>query len=133
MQCAVFRFIGTSYGFTCGLIGAVINYYLCKFVCTNFGFVMSSSNESETEQQYNSSELKFIAQELRTCPDILAKSQVPKVKKRKDEAIAKVLQKYKAIFGKELDAKGFMKKVNNMKNRLKKKTNLRKQETKEQN
>ncbi|KAG5889906.1 hypothetical protein JTB14_008052 [Gonioctena quinquepunctata] len=83
---------------------------------------MSSSSESGNEERGNSSKLKFIAEELRACPGILAKSQVPKVKKRKDESIAKVSQKYKGLFEKGSDSKGFMKKVNNMKSRLKKNT-----------
>lgn len=44
------------------------------------------------------------------------------MKKKKDEAICWVVEKYQGVFGKEMDAKVFMKKVNNMKTRLKKKT-----------
>lgn len=85
--------------------------------------MLSSSSDSDGDQLNNSSnELKFIAKELKALPVILSKSQIPKMKKKKDEAISKVTDKYQAVFGKEIDAKAFMKKVNNMKTRLKKKT-----------
>lgn len=87
----------------------------------------SSGSESENDNECTgtgTNELKFIADEVRARPSILAKSQVPSMKRKKDLAISQVLQKYKSIFGKEIEAKMFLKKVNNMKTRLKKKTDL---------
>ena len=86
---------------------------------------MSSSDE-ENEFQHLSSEMQFIAQEVKSFPIILQKSQLPKLKKMKDEAIENVLAKYKLVFGKEIDSRSFMKKVNNMKTRMKKKTDFKK-------
>lgn len=51
---------------------------------------------------------------------------MPKMKQIKDEATEKVLSKYLLVFGKEIDSKSFIKEVNNMKTRMKKKTDTRK-------
>lgn len=63
----------------------------------------------------------FVADEVSNFPQILQKSQVPQAKRAKDEAIRKVIYKYKSLYVKDLDAKGLLKKINNMKGRLKKK------------
>lgn len=84
---------------------------------------MSSSDEEPDNVEVNS-ELVFVASELCSFPEILEKSQIPTMKKLKDESIKKFILKYQSLFGKEVDAKTLMKKINNMKTRLKKKTDL---------
>lgn len=90
---------------------------------------MSSSNsdsDSECDKTDIGNELEFFADEVCRVPVILEKSQVPKVKIIKDEAIKTVTKKYEALYGKPLDGKGLLKKLNNMKTRLKKKTDMKK-------
>lgn len=85
------------------------------------------SSEEVSENETNASnELQFIAEGVAANPVILEKSQVPKIKRRKDEAIGALTNKYAATFGRPVDAKGLLKKINNMKTRLKKKTDLKK-------
>lgn len=80
----------------------------------------SSSNESDTESvEKASNELQFIAEGAVADPVILQKSQVPKIKRRKDEAVGVLTKNYGVTFGMPLDAKGLLKKINNMKTRLK--------------
>ena len=86
----------------------------------------SSSDSESTEKDNATTELQFIADEIANAPVILEKSQTPKIKAKKDEAIRNVTRKYEVTFGKTLDAKSFLKKINNMKGRLKKKTDLKK-------
>lgn len=88
----------------------------------------SSSSDSESTEKDNNAttELQFIADEIANAPVILEKSQTPKIKAMKDEAIRNVTRKYEVTFGKALDAKGLLKKINNMKGRLKKKIDLKK-------
>lgn len=87
---------------------------------------MASSDDELEHQDASSSELKFIADELGSHPEVLLKSQIPSMKKKKDEAIEKMISKYEGIFGKKIDATKFMKKINNMKTRLKRKTDVKK-------
>lgn len=89
---------------------------------------MSFSNSSDSEGDKNEivNELEFFADEICRAPVIVEKSQVPKLKNMKDEAIKVVTTKYEALYGKPLDAKGLLKKINNMKTRLKKKTDMKK-------
>ncbi|CAH1973917.1 unnamed protein product [Acanthoscelides obtectus] len=47
----------------------------------------------------NGNDLQFIADEIAIAPIILQKSQVPKIKMRKDDAL-KMLKKYESTFGK---------------------------------
>lgn len=85
-----------------------------------------SDSEDENENVNNpNNELQFIAQELASAPVILEKSQVPQLKRRKDESIATLTKKYQRIFGKPIDTRTLLKKVNNMKTRLKRKTDMK--------
>lgn len=86
--------------------------------------MMESSSEDEHDAICvdRSNELLFLAKELCVYPEILGKSQLPKAKKKKEDALKKVLEKYQASFGMLLDLKVLLKKINNMKTRLKKKT-----------
>jgi len=51
--------------------------------------------------------------------DILEKSQVPSEKKKKDEAVATFVEKWKEISGKELTQPALLKKITNLKVRAK--------------
>ena len=75
----------------------------------------SNSDSESTEKDNATTELQFIADEIANAPVILEKSQTPKIKARKDEAIRNVTRKYEVTFGKALDAKSFLKKINNIK------------------
>lgn len=89
---------------------------------------MYSSSDEDVEKTVShtdsNNELLFLANQLCTYPEVLEKSQIPKMKKAKDEAITKIVEKYKSTFGKEVEARLIMKKLNNMKTRLKKKTDV---------
>lgn len=102
--------------------------YLVLFVLvmsSESGMSIESGSETECYDNSVSNELQFIADEIVRAPVILEKSQIPKIKARKDQAIGAVIKKYEATYGKPLDTKGFLKKMNNMKTRLKKKTDLK--------
>ncbi|XP_031331493.1 uncharacterized protein LOC116162101 [Photinus pyralis] len=74
------------------------------------------------DESQNNDEMHFIAEKVKMYPEILEKSQVPTMKLKKKRALEGIIQDYKAMFGKAITEKDFMKKVNNMKTRLKKKT-----------
>lgn len=85
-----------------------------------------SDSESDNESATNpNNELQFISEQVAAAPVILEKSQVPNLKRKKDEAIENLIKKYEATFGKPLDTKGLLKKINNMKTRLNRKTDLK--------
>ena len=93
------------------------------FVLVKMHYLGSESdNESATNPN---NELQFISEEVAAAPVILEKSQIPNIKRKKDEAIENLIKKYEATFGKPLDTKGLLKKINNMKTRLKRKTDLK--------
>ncbi|GJQ74713.1 hypothetical protein Trydic_g21564 [Trypoxylus dichotomus] len=86
-----------------------------------------SDTESEQEcSEDGSSEMLFIAEKVRVHPKILEKSQMPAMKVKKTTVLIKIVEEYTILFGKHLDIKTFMKKVNNMKTRLKNKTDKNK-------
>ena len=74
-----------------------------------------SDNESATNPN---NELQFISEEVVAAPVILEKSQIPNIKRKKNEAIDNLIKKYRDTFGKPLDTKGLLKKINNIKTRL---------------
>lgn len=106
----------------------LVTCYLVLFVLfkmsSESGMSCESGNESESYVSVIN-ELQFIADEIVRAPVILEKSQIPRIKKGKDQAIEALIKKYEGTFGKPLDTKGFYKKMNNMKSRLKKKTDLK--------
>ena len=84
-----------------------------------------SGSESDNECATNpNNELQFISEEAVTAPVLLEKSQIPNIKRKKDEAIESLIKKYEATFGKPLHTKGLLKKTI-MKTRLKRKTDLK--------
>lgn len=80
------------------------------------------SQNTENEQ----SQCKFIAERVKHFPEILEKSQLPAKKAKKQTAIEKVVTEYRQLYGKDMTAKVLMKKVGNMKTRLRKKTDKNK-------
>lgn len=90
---------------------------------------MSSSEEIDSIEQTElagSNEITFISHQIALYPEVLSKSQIPSMKCKKDTAIREMLRKYEITFGKRIDATKLLKKINNMKTRLKKKTDLNK-------
>ncbi|KAJ8912720.1 hypothetical protein NQ315_012274, partial [Exocentrus adspersus] len=88
---------------------------------------MSSSeddvaHESDSKVQV----LEFIANQISKHSEILSKSQTPGFKKKKDDAIKKILELYETVMGQLITAGQLMKKINNTKSRLKKKTAVKK-------
>ena len=56
----------------------------------------NSGSDTENESAANpNNELQFISDEVATAPVILEKSQIPNIKRKKDEAIENVIRKLK--------------------------------------
>lgn len=79
----------------------------------------SGEDQCEDEKQ---SDLSFLAVKLVDFPEALEKSQQPELKKKKDAALLSLVHLYEGNFGKPITIKSLLKKINNMKTRLKKKT-----------
>ncbi|KAF5300534.1 hypothetical protein FQR65_LT09155 [Abscondita terminalis] len=93
-----------------------------------------TSDEELSEDQFDSqdtdneqSEYKFIAERVKQYPEILEKSQLPAKKAKKQTAMENVLTEYRQLYGKHMTAKALLKKLGNMKTRLKKKPTRTKQ------
>lgn len=87
---------------------------------------MSDTDCEQEGSEDVTTEMMFIAERVQAYPAILEKSQVPAMKKKKTAALTEIVKEYVTLFGKELDIKAFVKKVNNMKTRLKNKTDKNK-------
>lgn len=88
---------------------------------------MSESElEDAVDESGNVTDLSFIAEKAKDYPEILSKSQIPSAKKKKEVALERIVAQYVSQFGKEMTAKGFQKKLQNMKTRLKTKTDKKK-------
>lgn len=85
-------------------------------------FKMSDTASEQEGSEDVTTEMMFIAERVHAFPEILEKSQVPAMKKKKSAALTEIVKEYVSLFGKEMEIKAFMKKVNNMKTRLKNKT-----------
>ncbi|XP_025829559.1 uncharacterized protein LOC112904234 [Agrilus planipennis] len=86
-----------------------------------------SDEDSEMESSEDvTTEMMFIAERVKAFPEILEKSQVPAIKRKKTAALTQIVKEYVTLFGKGMEIKAFMKKVNNMKTRLKNKTDRNK-------
>ncbi|CAH1968476.1 unnamed protein product [Acanthoscelides obtectus] len=86
----------------------------------------SSEDEAACENDSKVQALDFIANQVSKYPEILSKSQTPASKKKKEDAVRKILELYESVMGQSITTVQLMKKVNNMKARLKKKTDVRK-------
>ncbi|KAK9687981.1 hypothetical protein QE152_g35878 [Popillia japonica] len=86
-------------------------------------------SDIDSEQEGNgdvTTEMMFIAERVQGFPAILEKSQIAAMKQKKTAALTEIVKEYVTLFGKEMEIKAFMKKVNNMKTRLKNKTDKNK-------
>lgn len=79
------------------------------------------SDTEDSEAGNSSSEQVFIVMQLQKMPEVLLKSQVPHLKSKKDVAIKEILAAYEKNLGKLITSQQLLKKINNMKSRLKKK------------
>ena len=85
---------------------------------------MESDTNSETGSAESSkveNSLVFLATSLKMYPDALTKSQIPEAKKKKEAALESIKNMYECNFGHPISTAQMMKKINNMKSRLKKK------------
>lgn len=63
---------------------------------------------------------------LREYPILFSKSQLPSVRKDKSEALQEMKMKIEAMCGKNIDVNSITKKINNMKMRVKQKSDINK-------
>ncbi|XP_044744208.1 uncharacterized protein LOC123306313 [Coccinella septempunctata] len=95
----------------------------------NVSCVKMASDEELSDSQLESQdtdECKFIAERVKQYSEILEKSQLPAKKAKKQAAIERVVSEYRQLYGKDMTSKALMKKMGNMKTRLKKKTDKNK-------
>lgn len=90
-----------------------------------------SESEEDLDEGSNvgtneTNQLLFIAKEVLQKPNVLEKSQKPAAKNAKAECIQKITEKYEKMFGKKITSPDLLKKINNMKTRLKEKTDKKK-------
>lgn len=81
-----------------------------------------SESEEETDKARDS-QMGF-ANMLREFPILLSKSQTPSVRQSKSQAIELIKKQWKLNFGSQITTNQMYKKINNMKSRLKKKTDI---------
>ncbi|KAK9712855.1 hypothetical protein QE152_g24676 [Popillia japonica] len=95
------------------------------FFCAVLNAKKFKMSDIDSEQKGNgdvTTEMMFIAERVQEFPAILAKSQIAAMKQKKTAALTEIVKEYVTLFGKEMEIKAFMKKVNNMKTLLKNKT-----------
>ncbi|XP_050310441.1 uncharacterized protein LOC126746306 [Anthonomus grandis grandis] len=80
-------------------------------------------SESEEETEVCESQMGFVNM-LRDVPILLSKSQTPAVRKSKSQAIELINKQWKLNFGSQITTSQMYKKINNMKSKLKKKTDI---------
>ncbi|KAG5890703.1 hypothetical protein JTB14_016533 [Gonioctena quinquepunctata] len=86
---------------------------------------MSSSDESSSassQEGRDDNELMFIANFVEDHPIILNKSQTPSVKTKKEEYLKQMKIDIQNKYGTMMDSKKILKKLNNLKTNIKKKT-----------
>ena len=87
----------------------------------------SSDSESDQEQdQQVEDKQQYFVKLLKKNPVLLNKSQVPSIKQAKSKAAAEVLKALEKNLALQMTEKALMKKVNNMKTKLREKTDLTK-------
>lgn len=82
-------------------------------------------SDVEEEENINSVSLFFVKQ-IEKHPEVLLKSQLPAMKAKKDQAIKEISKAYELHVGKPSTVQQVLKKINNMKTRLKSKTDKKK-------
>lgn len=68
----------------------------------------------------------FIVREIEKRPELLSKSQLPNEKAKKEKSLLEVVELYEVHLGLRISQQQLKKKINNMKSRLKKKTDKQK-------
>lgn len=87
---------------------------------------MSSAEESDCRgEDHGQQQINFVNL-LTKHKSVLQKSQIPSVKKAKDDALRQLREDWEAETGKLISEKQISKKINNMKMKIKKKTDLNK-------
>ena len=81
-----------------------------------------SSDEESTGRNKNKNKQYDFAKLFGQHPAIFEKFQIPDKLEAKNVAIQAICKKWQEIAGEEITSKGALKKMNNMKTRLKKKT-----------
>lgn len=84
---------------------------------------MSESSEEENNNISCESQLGFVHM-LRDFPVLLSKSQTPAVRLSKSKALEAIKKQWELNFGSQITTSQMYKKINNMKSRLKKKTDI---------
>ena len=82
----------------------------------------SSDSDSDNNSVSVENTMVFLTTVLGKYPEILQKSQIPAAKRKKDVAIQEVIKLFEVNFGTPINSNQLLKKINNMKTRLKKKT-----------
>ncbi|KAJ4437801.1 hypothetical protein ANN_13739, partial [Periplaneta americana] len=85
------------------------------------GFKMESSDSDDGSSVPLENTMIFLATTLGKYPEILEKSQVPEMKRKKEAAIKDMIKLFEENFGTPINSRQLLKKINNMKTRLKKK------------
>lgn len=83
----------------------------------------SESPDSEVGEE-QSGNLRFI-EALSTHKVLFDKSQLPLIRKKKENSLIEMQESYQTIYGKSINVKQLKKKIQNMKNELKKKTDMK--------
>ncbi|KAJ4429336.1 hypothetical protein ANN_26341, partial [Periplaneta americana] len=85
-------------------------------------FKMESSVSDDGSSVPLENTMIFLATTLGKYPEILEKSQIPEMKRKKEAAIKDMIKLFEENFGTPINSRQLLKKINNMKTRLKKKT-----------
>lgn len=83
------------------------------------------SDDEESTFGEENDQVKFV-ELLQNYKVVLEKSQVPTIKKAKENALIKLQTEWQAVSGKVISVKQLSKKINNMKTKIKQKTDLNK-------
>lgn len=86
----------------------------------------SSSSDGENAKEYGDvSDVTFV-KIICNYPAVFLKSQTPETRKRKQTCLKAIREKFVGVSGKDLSEPQILKKINNMKSRMKAKTDVRK-------
>lgn len=86
---------------------------------------MSDTENEGSETGECTTEQLFIVTQLQKMPEVLSKSQIPSVKVKKEESIKTIISNYERHVGKPITNQQLLKKINNMKSRLKRKADMK--------
>lgn len=77
--------------------------------------------DEEVDRKVNENTQLFLVNNIKKFPEVLQKSQLPSAKTKKNLSLKSICAVYQTNFGTPLSIKQLLKKINNMKSRLKKK------------